>query len=42
MMLDQRPDEPIGATLDRAVDAGHLSAHDAEQIETFKIGRAHV
>jgi hypothetical protein len=35
VILDQRPGEPIGVALDRAVDAGTLGAGDAEQIELF-------
>lgn len=35
MILDQRPGEPLGAALDRAVDRGMLTAHDAEQVELF-------
>lgn len=35
MILNQRPGDQIGVALDRAVDAGRLSAHDAEQVETF-------
>lgn len=35
MILDQRPGEPLGASLDRAVEADRISAGDAEQVELF-------
>lgn len=35
MILDRHPGEPLGATLDRAVDAGKLTAHDAGIVEEF-------
>lgn len=35
MILNRRPGEPLGASLDRAVDAGQLGAADAETIELF-------
>lgn len=35
MILNQRPGEPIGAALDRAVESGRIGAADAEQVELF-------
>lgn len=35
MILDRRPGEPLGASLDRAVERGQLTAGDAETVELF-------
>lgn len=35
MIIDRRPGEPLGASLDRAVERGQLTAGDAETVELF-------